>query len=462
VSSDLEAERLVAEARGSDDPLVAARLVFEAFLAVSRTATAQKVMPLVDRMAALYGTAPLPSIEFLFRTLAGVVGMRARRPGAAGELETALRLFDEHGLHDDALFLECAILATLTLIRPHETRVKYAAHVDRLPLDPGRRARLVAMIGLGDAWAGNLVRGQAEMLEARHLAALAGRLDVQAEVASWLIKCEALRGDLESSAAHLAEARDLAGRTGSAWVAGHIIEGSAALHFARGDTEAWVAMLELMVGSAMGVESGLLFEYRWELATHHALRGATTTANELLAGVPDAPTELPGGPAMAAWRRWIEHPEDVTRMADFEAVLPALTRPDERLPQARMAWLLGAAHGRAGRRTPAIRLLEAACGGYAAIGAAGMLALVAEDLRTLTGRPPSTPWPVLSPRLGESPLTGAEVRVAVAVADGLSNKETAERLFVSVKTVEFHLGNIFRKLDVRNRTELARRRDTLG
>jgi len=34
-------------------------------------------------------------------------------------------------------------------------------------------------------------------------------------------------------------------------------------------------------------------------------------------------------------------------------------------------------------------------------------------------------------------------------------------LFVTVKTVEFHLGNIFRKLDVRNRTELARRRDLL-
>ena len=45
------------------------------------------------------------------------------------------------------------------------------------------------MIGLGDAWAGNLVRGQAEMLEACQLAISAGRQDIQAEVTSWLIMC---------------------------------------------------------------------------------------------------------------------------------------------------------------------------------------------------------------------------------------------------------------------------------
>ena len=63
----------------------------------------------------------------------------------------------------------------------------------------------------------------------------------------------------------------------------------------------------------------------------------------------------------------------------------------------------------------------------------------------------------MEPRPGELPLTGAEVQVAVAVADGLSNRETADRLFISVKTVEFHLGNIFRKLGVRNRRQLAAR-----
>ncbi|WP_201272340.1 LuxR C-terminal-related transcriptional regulator [Verrucosispora sp. SN26_14.1] len=46
--------------------------------------------------------------------------------------------------------------------------------------------------------------------------------------------------------------------------------------------------------------------------------------------------------------------------------------------------------------------------------------------------------------------------MAGAVADGLSNQEAARRLSVSAKTIEFHLSNIYRKLGVRNRTELAR------
>ncbi len=54
-------------------------------------------------------------------------------------------------------------------------------------------------------------------------------------------------------------------------------------------------------------------------------------------------------------------------------------------------------------------------------------------------------------------LSETERRVADIVAQGLTNKETAERLFMSVKTVESNLRRIYRKLGVRSRTELARR-----
>ena len=54
-------------------------------------------------------------------------------------------------------------------------------------------------------------------------------------------------------------------------------------------------------------------------------------------------------------------------------------------------------------------------------------------------------------------LTPSEQRIAELAAEGRSNKEIATALFLSPKTVEFHLGNAYRKLGVANRTELAAR-----
>ncbi|HWT95695.1 MAG TPA: LuxR C-terminal-related transcriptional regulator, partial [Solirubrobacteraceae bacterium] len=52
-------------------------------------------------------------------------------------------------------------------------------------------------------------------------------------------------------------------------------------------------------------------------------------------------------------------------------------------------------------------------------------------------------------------LTPHELQVAMIVAKGATNKEAAAALFVSPKTVEHHLGQIYRKLDLRSRTELT-------
>jgi DNA-binding NarL/FixJ family response regulator len=53
-------------------------------------------------------------------------------------------------------------------------------------------------------------------------------------------------------------------------------------------------------------------------------------------------------------------------------------------------------------------------------------------------------------------LTGRELRIAQLVAEGRTNPEVAAELFVSRKTVEHHLSQIYRKLGLRSRTELAR------
>jgi DNA-binding CsgD family transcriptional regulator len=52
-------------------------------------------------------------------------------------------------------------------------------------------------------------------------------------------------------------------------------------------------------------------------------------------------------------------------------------------------------------------------------------------------------------------LTVSERRVAKLAADGLSNPEIAQALFVTRKTVETHLGRAYRKLGISGRGELA-------
>ena len=55
---------------------------------------------------------------------------------------------------------------------------------------------------------------------------------------------------------------------------------------------------------------------------------------------------------------------------------------------------------------------------------------------------------------GLDSLTASERRVAQLAAEELSNKEIAQALFVTVKTVEVHLSNVYRKLEIASRREL--------
>jgi pimeloyl-ACP methyl ester carboxylesterase/DNA-binding CsgD family transcriptional regulator len=90
----------------------------------------------------------------------------------------------------------------------------------------------------------------------------------------------------------------------------------------------------------------------------------------------------------------------------------------------------------------------------------GILCPIAEFVREVSGRPgervaiPGASR-VRRPATGWEALTDAERRVAILVAEGLANREVAERLYLSRYTVETHLKHVFVKLGVLSRAELA-------
>ncbi len=130
-------------------------------------------------------------------------------------------------------------------------------------------------------------------------------------------------------------------------------------------------------------------------------------------------------------------------------------RLGEELPQpferARTLLAAGVVERRAQHWAVARTRLVAALEAFDGLGASAWAERAADDLRRLPGRRP-----------GGNQLSDTERQVAALVADGLSNKEVAGRMFLSVRAVEANLTRIYAKLGVHSRVELARRGDQLA
>jgi len=164
--------------------------------------------------------------------------------------------------------------------------------------------------------------------------------------------------------------------------------------------------------------------------------GEIERAAELAAGLPDDAHEKPLAEACVVAARG-----DLARA--IELVRSAAPSPAP-IRRAREQLLLGRLLRRARRKREAGAVLETARVAFLALDAPLWAERAAEELARLGGRSPAG-----------SRLTESERRVAELVASGLSNKQVAARLVVTVRTVEWHLSRIYEKLGVDSRTALA-------
>jgi DNA-binding CsgD family transcriptional regulator len=143
---------------------------------------------------------------------------------------------------------------------------------------------------------------------------------------------------------------------------------------------------------------------------------------------------------------------DADRLA---AAAEAYRRSPRRLDLARASEARGRLLADRGRVADAVDAYDEAIGVYETLGAAHDVRRMESRLRELGVRRGAR-GARARPRTGPESLTSAEREVLRLVAEGLTNSQVAERLFVSRRTVETHVGHLYAKLGVRGRVALAR------
>ncbi|MGH9165552.1 MAG: ATP-binding protein [Acidimicrobiales bacterium] len=276
------------------------------------------------------------------------------------------------------------------------------------------------------------------------------------------------RGELATAQAHMDDAiSEFAVTLSTAWQA-DFVDGSfrggarwplewglwimGLLHEARGDDAQALSALE----GAWSLAAPLRYFLGYRLFAPDLIRLALRGGNAQLAGavadeVEEGARRSGVGSAAAAALRCRGLVDDdagaLVRAADAYRSTPQV------LERAFTAEEAGAALARAGRAEEAVLRLEEALGLFEEARATWAMARVEAVLRSLGTRHrrvvPARPLE------GWASLTPTELRVANLAAEGLTNRQMGERLFVSRRTIETHLGHVFRKLGLSTRTQLA-------
>jgi DNA-binding CsgD family transcriptional regulator len=272
---------------------------------------------------------------------------------------------------------------------------------------------------------------------------------VAVEMLAWQSAARGLHDDARSA---LERARALIDRAGTSDIAAHLAITAAFCALCRGELAETVALLEARIaadggrgsrGEALGVAPTLVEAY----VGLGRLADAAALADQYATVTPQ-PSD-PATAALVARCQALAAADTVVAVTAFETALASHAKAPDAFETARTRLLYGARLRRAGQRVAAREQLRAARDAFAAQDLTLWAQRATDELRA-TGETARPRRP-----LANEPLTSQETRVALLVARGLSNREVAAALFLSPKTIEHHLGSVYRKRGFRSRTELA-------
>ncbi len=328
----------------------------------------------------------------------------------------------------------------------------------RAALDEGRaRSALATLPGLmftiarDGATTEHWTSAAADYGEAIGLARELGQTTMLALLLAGLSWLEARQGHADACRAHAEEALALCARNpiSIAQVWAEYAQGELAL--VSGDVpvavERLTGVLDLMAELDIGDPD---VSPAPELVEAYLRSGRTDEAAELAGryGADAAAKALPWAQARAARLRGLLcGPDDIDDR--FAEALALHERTPDVFESARTRLLYGTRLRRARRRSDARQPLRAALDCFDRLGARPWADLAAAELEA-TGE-------TVARRGGDErdALTPRELQIALLLAEGRTTRETAAALFLSPKTVEYHLRHVYTKLGIASRAELA-------
>jgi DNA-binding CsgD family transcriptional regulator len=302
---------------------------------------------------------------------------------------------------------------------------------------------------------GKIAAAYATAAESVQLAAETGQTGLSCYSLVTLARVEAILGHDEDCRAHVADGLELARRTGSNSIEIYAAAALGLLELSRSRPDRAALRLTECAGleQQYGTGTSLPTVTQWaaDLVEAQIRSGAIMRARRSLAVLEEKAmlTGLRWAHAGAARCRGMLAAENCYEW-EFETAL-ALYGEEMAFERARTQLAFGMRHRRSRRRADARAVLHAALAYFERCGAEPWAEQARAELRA------SGDMPSCDAANNLRSLTAQELQVAMIVAQGSTTREAAAALFLSPKTVEFHLGNTYRKLGLRSRAELVRR-----